>query len=285
MTRFPTALLLCALASAAGAQPSAPELKTWPGLTERDWSPSALRLCRTDARSWSYLEGSGYVVGGRRPPLLIQAVHEVRAAQEYFSQHLGLAAQPQERSVILLIDDRAAWLKLAERSRLRPDGESLQVGREVYIYATETVRVGRVAHEMTHLLNRSMHRLPLWLDEGLALHWGWQAIHAAGLAPYMPRRLEPIPEADLLPLDLLTACVTYPETPRATLGFYREAEEAAITLGQRLGERGLAELACEIVHRSWNWRAALMARGMDDAAIKAWEAEVIQRCRESRVAP
>ena len=79
--------------------------------------------------------------------------------------------------VVLLVDDPADWEQLIERYDLKPEGLSLQAGREVLIQAKEPRDLMKSAlpHELLHYaMHAADWQLPLALEEGVASRFGWE---------------------------------------------------------------------------------------------------------------
>ena len=285
MTPLLTSIAWLALAFAAAAQARPGEVRTWAELADRDWSPAALELRTVEAARWTYLEAPGFTIAGRSLRGLDSAAQEAEAARRYFTNELQRAV-PSRPPVIFMIGDREVWTGLVARAGLRPDGESLQVGREIFVRTTNGLAGGRVGHELAHYFLRPSgdgERLPLWIEEGLALRWGGEAMRLTGLDDGASHLCAVESADDLAPWDDVMSRTEYPESPRAARVFYRQAGELVNGLAARLGERGLAEVAQEAARR--DARAALAARGWTDAQFAAWREEALRRSQPAKESP
>lgn len=273
-------------ASIAVAGPADYEIRTWPALTDRDWSAHALRLRRTDAGSWYYAEGGKFIIAGTSLRHLERAALEATSAFAFFEERLALPT-PVRKAVVLLVGDQAAWTNLAARGEFRPDGEGVQVGREVFIRVGADHADGRVAHELAHFVLREAvgRKLPLCLEEGLALRWGWKALLDGPSARPAPRRIEALSPERLTRWDLLFAVSRYPADAAEAVAFYRQAEESVAALEARFGERGVAQLAREVGKAGGDLQRVLAARGWKAEDFSDWSKDAMRRCRETRVEP
>lgn len=154
----------------------------------------------------------------------------------------------QDPAWLVFVHDEALWAEMVRTHRLREDGLALQAGRELYFNHRSTNRPDRVFHEMVHLRLREVFgpdALPLWMEEGLAAHYGWRhAIEFHHRKGYVLRRDFPSMPADqFYALPELMDCADYPDDPLRARIFYRQTEVLVGLLAERMGRDGLAALA------------------------------------------
>ncbi len=233
---------------------------------------------------------------GRSPHFTIVAANiralstifdEAEAARRHVLNRLHRPEDDPVAGIILSVHDAAVWQQMVRRYALRPDGLALQAGRELFINddPDQSARPDRIAHEVVHLTLAGVlgTTIPLWLDEGLAGVWGWEAATdiQARRGQTLHRRRPAIPPQDLLSLDALLRARAYPKSPAAARAFYRQAEEFVVLLAARTGEDRWPALLGELARPQPDPVAALKtATALDAAAYAELEQTLIARCAE-----
>ncbi|MGA1193347.1 MAG: hypothetical protein ACO3ZG_03075 [Kiritimatiellia bacterium] len=144
-----------------------------------------------------------------------------------------------EPALLAMIRNSSTWDALASEHGLREDGLAVQTGRELYFKDDDAMRVrpDRIFHEIVHLRLRELHgeALPLWLDEGLANHYGWfHAVEYNRLRGIeLTREFPALEEQELFTLQDVLAMRDYPESPARAKIFYRQAEVMVRLLDER----------------------------------------------------
>jgi hypothetical protein len=180
--------------------------------------------------------------------LIDEAEYAYKRAGEWFQ------SPPSDgtRALLVTVKDDKMWRKMTRRYGLRPDGLAMQVGRELYLKddPEQVKRPDRIAHEVIHLRLSDMYgnRLPLWLDEGLAGHYGWLCAveYNAGRNVVLIRNDPAFAEKELLSLEDLLSIRRYPGNPDSAKAFYRQAEELTGILANRLPPRDLSRFIEEM---------------------------------------
>jgi hypothetical protein len=215
---------------------------------------------------------------------------EAEFAWRWVEKRLGLESTNVSPAWLVAIKSDALWRRITRRHGLRPDGLAMQFHRELYLKddANQKVRPDRIAHEVIHvrLSNAFPDGLPLWLDEGLAGHWGWlcAAEFQGGLGVALYRNQPALEEQDLMSLRDLLATRRYPFDPRRNRAFYRQSEELVAVLTDRLDAMRFAGFVAgmagppgedpEIQFRN--------AGGLADSEMLAIISDMRQRCLSPR---
>ncbi|NQU12120.1 hypothetical protein HQ590_15095, partial [bacterium] len=101
-----------------------------------------------------------------------------------------------------------------------------------------------LAHELGHLVLQRFigANLPVWLNEGFAHFEGQRLMSQYLRVRLKPKgyrilnRFEPMDQARLVPLDVLTTAVDYPADPARVVDFYRQSELLVAFLHDQHGE-------------------------------------------------
>jgi hypothetical protein len=188
-------------------------------------------------------------------------LEEAEYALPEISNRLGVPA-PKTRVNIFFISDEAAWSKIVRERGARPDGLAMIVGREIFLRhdPEQAARPDRLAHELTHfVLHQNFgEKIPLWLDEGLALRIG-SAVSRAYRAT-RGRRIEGVwPALEWPPeesLESLTSRASVPDDPETARLFYRASEEMVAWIDQRLSSAQMREFIAAVA-RGDPWQVVL----------------------------
>lgn len=220
---------------------------------------------------------------------LSHLINEAEFALDRSVAWFDLPASSLPPGVLIGVDDESVWRRLVRRYGLRDDGLALKTGRELYFRgeAGEQQRPDRIAHEVVHfyLAETFANRLPLWLDEGLAGHYGWLAA-----AEYRDRtgitlsRHQPAMEAkQLLSLDNLLLLDEYPREPSAVQVFYRQTAELVGVLAERLGPEGMIRFVQALAASGAGTPEAFReAAGLDETQYRETEMLMLEKSRTER---
>jgi len=213
-------------------------------------------------QSWSHLEGKFLMVHAQSAETLKRAAEWSDAAYRALGEQLDLSPVA-EKAHLFIVEDEATWEAALRRTGLRPDGLALHLHNEVYVSGrgTDARLKVQLAHEIVHLRlwQHYGERLPLWLEEGLALHLGWRmarTYHAAD-ARTLSRSARAVAEREFIPVERLVRRTTYPEESAAARAFYREAEELVRLLHEELGDEGLSLYVRRMAENPPGWRRVL----------------------------
>ncbi len=253
---------LCLATGVANAQPTnapAYRLVSWSDVFDRRVSEIANYAREADAGEWYYAES---------PHIIIYA-HSIREIDQCFAQaeysfreiaRLLDVSETAKKAHLILIHHQWVWDKLTEKGRLRPDGLAFQNGREIFLFADDGLHETRVPHELVHFrLRETYSRLPLWLEEGLAMQYGWTIARSwAELQGVSLTRDLPAIEAPYqLSLDELTAIRDYPDKVFPAQAYYRECEETIRAIIERIGMANVGKFLKQVAGEGRNWREVL----------------------------
>jgi hypothetical protein len=161
-----------------------------------------------------------------------------------------------EPALLAMMRSSSTWDALASEHGLREDGLAVQTGRELYFKDDDAMqaRPDRLFHEIVHLRLRELHgeALPLWLEEGLANHYGWR--HAVDYNRLrgieLTREFPMLDERELFNLQDLLELRDYPESPARARIFYRQAEAMVRLLDERFSRSKMTRFLEMMRHNS-----------------------------------
>lgn len=201
----------------------------------------------SDTDDWLIGRSENFIVFGHKRPLISRAVDEAENALRQAREWLGLTSNTTEPSLLVFIDLEDQWKMLVRGHGIRNDGLAMQIENEMYFKddPEQNKRPDRVAHEVFHfLLARTFPSgMPLWLEEGLAIHYGWaSAVKMNDQRELIISRQQPALDEKLLvsPEKLLTM-KHYPVTEEHGRAFFRQSEELVALLVEKLGDENMAQ--------------------------------------------
>jgi hypothetical protein len=211
-------------------------------------------------------------------------VAQLEFARTCGAARLGLDTDRTDPALVALVRDDRTWYRLMRGFGLRRDSLAMQVGRELFLKedAAQARRPDRIAHEVMHLLlSDSFGRsIPLWLDEGVAGHYGWLCAgeFAIGREAVLVRNQPALLPDQVLSLDALLNLRRYPDDEEAARAFYRQAEDLVATLADRLGDAGMVRFVHAVCGHVGDRREGFrLAAGLDDTGWDEVEAEMRRR--------
>jgi hypothetical protein len=199
----------------------------------------------------------------------VQSMDDLRAITrkaEFAFTEAGRALDlplPAEPAYLYVLSDTEAWLRLQRRAHLRFDGIALQSGMDFVILNTGTNFPLRddIPHEVVHLRLRQAYgdRLPLALEEGLAVFIGWEINLSYHLlhGEILSRSEATIPHEHLLLLEELTTAERYPAEPARTRAFYRQAALWVRAIAGLIGEENLGTFVRSVAQGEGSWQEIL----------------------------
>ena len=175
------------------------------------------------------------------------AARALRDFQDYWEEKPVL-----EEILIYIVADDALWNRLVQDQEFRPDSLALELGREIFIKGGGgDALVARIPHEIVHyvLHQRYGRKMPLWLEEGLALQVGhvltrqqaadYQEKDGSGRAglAFWRKRVD---------LDWVVAQERYPVEPGEARMYYRAIRNLVHEIEAREGRAKLREFTRSI---------------------------------------
>lgn len=222
-----TLLLLCSCAAVDGRD-AALEYKKWRALEDREVSRLGRAVMRGASGSWIHAETPSFTYHAATQARLERVAGEAEWMYAEVSRRLGLGTANQ-RGHLFVVEDEADWMRVMRAAGRRSDGIALHVGREIFILRDQHTGSAYIdiPHEMVHyrLWQAYGRDLPLWLEEGLAVHLGWETALAYQETREMKlyRQQSPVKEKDWISWPELFAMTHYPESASRTAAFYRQS--------------------------------------------------------------
>lgn len=236
---------------------------------------------------WLIGKSEHFIVFTETRPELQNAIDEAENAYMRAAEWLNLDTEGMPISLLIFVRDLELWKKLMKGYGLRRDSLAMQIGRELYFkeVPVDERKPERISHEVIQLaMNLSFApRVPLWLDEGIASHFGW----ICGVEMFntrekrISRSQHVLDESELLELDELFAIRKYPVDPQEAQAFYRQSEELVAVLSEMLDRSDFARF----VHIMCDGSAGSVdkfskAAGLADGEPEAIVSKVRQRCTQ-----
>jgi len=243
-----------------------------------------------DPDEWLIGRSANFIVFGKNRPMVSRAVDEAENALRQAEEWLGLKNPDAASSLLVFVGKEEQWNQLVHGHGIRHDGLSIQVGNEMYFKddPEQNKRPDRVAHEVFHLLiTRTFPSgLPLWLEEGLAIHYGWKsAVRMNEQRELIIYREDPaVDEKLLVGFDKFLGIKQYPGSEEQARVFFRQSEELVAVLEERLGNENMARFvqAMSAGDRGDARKSFVLAAGWSDEEAVAVFEEAGRRCQSPR---
>jgi len=158
------------------------------------------------------------------------------------------ASLDQEEMHLFVIGDKQLWEKCIHRYAQKIHAKAFSFNRNIFVYSMHEKGEypSDISHEMMHILLHSKYSkgIPLWLEEGLALHYGFemtkdfQSLQGKGLSmiAYQGKSAK---------VDIFKQ-VSYPDAAEEVKTFYRQSRKAVGYLLHSLGEEAGLKLLDEL---------------------------------------
>ena len=220
-------------------------------------------LCRSFLKTWrlgwKHALRDDWLYGhSADEALLKEGLHEARFYSTRLNRRFGGSMQ-DEPLHLLVFSQEKQWRKFLAKAGLFPHSQALFTGHAIYLYRGGAVRdLSDLAHEMVHLgLKRRFSRLPLWLDEGLALQWSEELTHEF----YSLRNRYVASKKDTKRVETedfdITALTVYPKSPEAQGYFYRRSKAMVDRLQGLLGDEVFIQYLEAVSQTKLGWRELL----------------------------
>lgn len=269
-------LALAAIAPAPGQQWIDYDVRPWNRLPHRTLSRPGQDLLDRLRGRWIHGRNGPVTVHAVSMAALDDVIREAAFTYAYVGRELALP-QDGEFLHVFVVEDPALWKDWGAQYAWREDGLALLKGHEIYLLrAAAAERRIDIAHEMVHFLLRAhgFGRLPLWLEEGLAMHLGSRAAaaYSARRDRELVRRFPPLDRSSVIPVDELTRMHTYPRDPALMPAFYRQSEILVRLVLRYTGRASLRDLLNAFNGNNAAWNHVLQRRfglsGQDTESIK-----------------
>lgn len=223
------------------------ELKPWRELSDRRISSMARAFLKSGDGDWLHGESDLFIYHGRTLRRMERAAHEAEWAYAEVGARLNLP-DPPRRGHIFILEDAATWKEVLRRSGRREDSAALHIHREIFLLCDgeRSARYVDIPHEMVHFRLRQAYpdRLPLWLEEGLALFLDWELASAyqANRGLVLFREEAPPPAGAFIGRETLFHMRRYPRDLAEMRAFYRASETWVTALQALLGPEQISVL-------------------------------------------
>ncbi len=240
-------------------------MRSWRELSDQHQSREARKIVRGRDRSWLHAESRGFIYHASSHARLAAVAEETEYAYGAVTERLGLAAGGR-KAHIYIIESETTWTELIRRSDRREDGLAFHRDHEIFILRDRRRPSGYIdiPHEMVHFALWRKHggRVPIWLDEGLAVAWGWDIARAyqETKSRQLYREQEPLDYEYVLPWDRLTALNTYPGSAEAVGTFYRQAAALTRAILDRIGPDRAGSFIQAMTRSRADWKQVVTAQ-------------------------
>ncbi len=218
----------------------------WINMPDKGIGRAAKKLLRARRGAWIHARHQSIFIHGTTIQSVDRIICQAAAVIPRVTRVLGV--EDGERPIhIFIVDDVAHWDDLMKASGWREDSQAVSVGKSLFLKSGTNLH-NRIdlTHELVHyfIQHDLPHALPLWLEEGLAMYWGWEltADYFRTLGLHMHRQQKPPATGNLFALQELLSQLTYPTDPERNRAFYYQSEVLMKALYERLGDEGLREL-------------------------------------------
>lgn len=239
-------VLLAAIGMAASlVKAETVEWVRWRELTDRRLSRWARSVVRRNARDWYHAQTALLTYHARDPDVLRRLIRETEWYQANLVQRLHLPT-PDTRGRLIVVDDPADIARLRLAARVPAHGQALHINQEIFIlHPPDTPEnVEAVPHELVHFNLQQVYgpNLPLWLEEGLAVHLGQEM--ARTFHARLGRRVTRSAATTTRVLDWETVLTAqeYPSDAATLKAFYRQSGWLVAQLDSRLSAENWDQL-------------------------------------------
>lgn len=270
------------LAAAVGASAADMQytVKPWFELADRSVSGAARDLMEGRHAEFVHAGNGRLTVHGTALPEVDRVIREADFAYTFCRRELGAQTVDLEPLHIFVVQSASVWSNLLTRQRWREDGFALASGREIFLFRDRESVERRIdiPHEMVHFILSQMdyHRLPLWLEEGLALYIGARTAqsYAVERGYELDRRLPELAVEDLFDLDHLTTRKTLPHRPGRRAAFYRQSERLVQFIFRHAPRDRMLDLLTAFSRSRESWDDTVVA-------LFEWPAETLEKARRA----
>lgn len=275
-----TILILAVLTAGALHFLTAPELD----VGGAPISPAGLELLQDDWHPWWHATGLAFRVHAPSQTMQDRAVFESDYAVSELSEMLGIPLGPPPGQLFILARP-TLWRMAVELNRIQPDRSAAHLGNEIYIFTERDTpwQEDAIPHEVLHwLLARSCtNSMPLWFEEGLAVHLGREISRAMLRAQQraLIYEREALHEGEPVAWGEVLTAERYPleELPRKY--FYRQSEALVMLMLEDAEQGRLPELLNRMCGSADTVQVLREFLGLDEAG---WQ-KLLDRAAEEAV--
>lgn len=204
---------------------------------------SLRKLIIEDSSDWWSVSNKQFLLYAQERPTLDHiekmASYSIEAVKRIFA-----VKELVQSPTLYVIDEEKRWNTLISEEGLLSEGVSLQSGCEIVLFIkNEKELLGdSVSHEIIHyILHDQGFSLPLALEEGLALHYGWGINLNAHLAEgnVVTRKQKWVEPDDCIDFDELLAYEMYPTNAIQVKAFYDQSERLVRGISRLLDDKDI----------------------------------------------
>jgi len=171
--------------------------------------------------------------------------------------------QPVAPPTLYVMSDMERWNELIHEHNLLSEGVSLQSGREILLLIQDKDDFSRdaVPHELIHyIIHEQQLRLPLALEEGIALHFGWAINLDAHLSQgnVVTRHQRPVAPDNYIDFDHLVSLEAYPENTSEMKAFYYQSERFVRAINTLVPSKEFPAFIKKVGTGDKNWQDVLL---------------------------
>ena len=242
-------------------------------------------LMKKRSKDWLHARSTHFMLHGKDKATLQHLEREAEHAWYRLAFRLGL--KPDSRPIhIVIVDDAKAWQKLLGTAPDQASKLGAQLDGTVFLLRTgespqSNTLSTDLAHEITHArLERAFgNKIPLWLEEGLALQLGIDITRE-----FHKNRGQLTEEKLTAPGETSTSTQQimdfdrYPSDPTTMRAFYTQCRAFTAALLDATGPRGTKSFLAAMIDEQHTWQAALKANSeISEAALKELEKKAFIR--------
>ncbi|MBU0676789.1 MAG: hypothetical protein KJ626_01625 [Verrucomicrobia bacterium] len=256
-------LVLSLAIAVNGVRAGSFETMAWYEIESRGLSGLGQRVFEQGKGQWIHARSDHFICHAGS----IARIDEVLARAEYaygrMSELLGLP-DLQGRGHVFVIESREEWDRVMREAGAREEGIAVHVGRDMFVLrgaGEASVSILDVPHEMVHyrLHNAPHFRLPLWLEEGLALRFGWRVakMYREKEGYQLTHEQPALGAEELISMRELLEAERYPGTQAEMRAFYRESSELVHAVWDNLTPDQFRAWIQATGSKGLNWAEAL----------------------------
>ena len=224
-------------------------------------------------------------VYSRRAEQLDAAFDKLHFSHDRAAALIGLDPKAVRPVYCYLLDDEQLWADLSAKYVIHSNTVSLTSGNEMIclVTGTDDLAGDALPHELIHVLIRqSEMKLPLALEEGMALYFGWEINLEYHLSrgAIVQKKKKVLQRESLLAVDELFQVTSYPKDNEALETFYVQSERCVRAINELIGTAAMPEFLRQVGQGDRPWRTVLANSFSCGSEQLAWVEQVTSRPSE-----
>lgn len=235
-----------------------------------------------DPALWWCRSNDMLIVYAQNPESLKDASDAISFSRRKAESLIGIESNAEQTICYYLIRDDALWKELSTKYAIHTNTVSLTAGNEVIclIHDRETLTGDAIPHEMIHVvIHQSGLHLPLALEEGMALYFGWEINLEYHLSRgnIVQKKKNKLNSESLLAVDDLFQVSSYPQNPSALDAFYVQSERYIQAVHTLIGTAMIPDFLRKAEQGGRPWRDILAVDYQCSSDQLAWVERVTAR--------